>query len=174
MNKKTIGIIAGIVLGIGLIVLSATIKPKTTRNLEVLSNDMNVIIANAEKESANVKDEEKKDFININVNQYLEYYQGSEKRIILLARPTCHYCQIAEPIIQKVAKDYNLDINYLNTDEFTEEDQQAFVNSDERFSSGFGTPFMMIVQNGGIIDSVDGLTDYAHYVYLFRKNSIIK
>ena len=174
MNKKTIGIIVGIVLGIGLIVLSATIKPKTTRNLEVLSNDMNVIIANAEKESANVKDEEKKDFININVNQYLEYYQGSEKRIILLARPTCHYCQIAEPIIQKVAKDYNLDINYLNTDEFTEEDQQAFVNSDERFSSGFGTPFMMIVQNGGIIDSVDGLTDYAHYVYLFRKNSIIK
>ena len=174
MNKKTIGIIVGIVLGIGLIVLSATIKPKTTRNLEVLSNDMNVIIANAEKESANVKEEEKKDFININVNQYLEYYQGSEKRIILLARPTCHYCQIAEPIIQKVAKDYNLDINYLNTDEFTEEDQQAFVNSDERFSSGFGTPFMMIVQNSGIIDSVDGLTDYAHYVYLFRKNSIIK
>ncbi len=174
MEKKEIGLIVGTLLVLCVIIASFTIKPKTNGNSENLSNDMNVIIANAEKESASVTEEEKKEFININVEQYLEYYNGSEKKIVLLARPTCHYCQIAEPIIQKVAKEYDLDIYYLNTDEFTEDDQQTFVNSDEKFKTGFGTPFLMILKDGGITDSVDGLTDYAHYVYLFRKNSIIK
>ena len=174
MEKKKTGIIVGVILVVCLIIASFSIKPKTSSNLENLSDDMNVIIANAEKESAAVKDEEKKEFISINVDQYLEYYNGSEKKLVLLARPTCHYCQIAEPIIQKVSKEYNIDIYYLNTDDFSEDDQQVFVNSDERFSSGFGTPFLMILKDGGIVDSVDGLTDYAHYVYLLRKNNLIK
>ena len=173
MDKKKIGIITGIVICVVVIALSFFVKPKTS-NSENLATDMNVILANAEKESANVKDEEKKDFITINVDQYLEYLDAPEKRIILVARPTCHYCQIAEPIIQKAAKDYNMDIYYLNTDEFTEDDQQAFVNSNEKFNSGFGTPFLMVVKDGGIIDSIDGLTDYAHYVHLFKKNNLIK
>jgi len=70
-----------------------------------VSNDAETILANAQKESSAVKDREKGDFVQINVDKYLEYYAGNENKIVLIARPTCHYCQIAEPILQKIIKE---------------------------------------------------------------------
>lgn len=139
-----------------------------------LSNDPEVILANAESESAAVTEEEMADFTEIDTNTYLSYYAGSEAKIILLARPTCHYCTIAEPILHKIAKDYNLEINYLNPDNFTEEDQTAFIYSDAEFNAGYGTPFLFIVRDNQMIDKVDGLTDTAHYIYFFQVNDYIR
>ena len=101
-------------------------------------------------------------------------YNGSEKQIILIARPTCHYCQIAEPILQNLIYEYKLNINYLNTDNFEENDQQTLINSDEKFSNGLGTPTLVVVGEGQIYDNVDGLTDKAHYKEFFKKNGYIK
>lgn len=138
-----------------------------------VSNDAETILANAQKESSAVKDSEKGDFVQINVDKYLEYYAGNENKIVLIARPTCHYCQIAEPILQKIIKEKNIEINYLNTDEFSGDDQEKLVNSDKAFKNGFGTPFLMIVSNNSIVDSVDGVTDTAHYIGFFKKNNFI-
>ena len=138
-----------------------------------LSEDAETIIAKSQEESAAVKESEKKEFAQIDVNTYLSYLNGSEAQIILLARPTCGYCQIAEPIIQNAAYEYNIDINYLNTDNFQAEDTQNFINSNEIFQEGFGTPFLFIVKDGGIIDMIDGLTDKAHYIEFFKKNGYI-
>ena len=62
----------------------------------------------------------------------------------LLARPSCRFCKIAEPILQKLAKDYNLKINYLDTDEFGENDQQTLIDSNEIFKD-LGTPMLLVV-----------------------------
>lgn len=175
MNKKVLTI-GGIVVLVVLLVLTMSIKPKEGAGevKKTVSNDPNVILSNAEKESAAVKEDEKGEFIQIDIDKYLEYYNGSEAKIILLARPTCHYCQIAEPIIQKLVKDYNLEVNYLNTDNFTEDTQATFVQSDEAFSEGFGTPYLFIVKDSSIVDSVDGLTDTAHYESFFSTNGFIE
>lgn len=175
MNKGLkIGlIVASAIAVLVLLILVFTIGGNDTTT-NGLSDDPSVILANAEVESAAVKEEEMADFIEIDTNTYLSYYAGSEAKIILLARPTCHYCTIAEPILHKVAKDYNLEINYLNPDNFTAEDQTAFVGSDEEFKEGYGTPFLFIVRDNQIIDKVDGLTDTAHYIYFFQVNDYIR
>ena len=174
MNKKTLGIV-GIILLIVLLLISSMIDPDKKEQKEKLSNDINVIIANAQEESEEYKNsKEQKEFIEIDTNTYLEFYKGSEYKIVLVARPTCHYCQIAEPIIHKVAYDYDLEINYLNTDEFSEDDQSNFISSNEKFSEGFGTPMILIVGNNELKDTVDGLTDYAHYKKVFKDNNFIK
>lgn len=129
-----------------------------------LSNDADTIFANAQAESAAVSEKEKKAYNKIDVATYLDYYEASEAKLILLGRDGCPYCQIANPIIQNIAYTYDIEINYLDVDEFTEETQTAFVQSDEEFSSGFGTPFLFIAGYGQIIDKVDGLTDKAHYI----------
>ena len=48
MEKKKIGIIVGVILGIGLVIASFSVKPKSNNTAITLSNDMNVILANAE------------------------------------------------------------------------------------------------------------------------------
>lgn len=171
-NKKII-----LYVGIGILALVLVIatmfigdKSGTSSNL---SNDPNVIIANAERESKSVLADEMKEFTTINVDKYLEYYKSPEKSIVLVARPTCGYCQIAEPIIKKIAKDYDLTINYLNTDAFSGDDTSNFVNHNEFFKEGFGTPLLLIVSNNQIVSSIDGLTDTAHYIDFLKTNRLI-
>lgn len=168
MNKKTLGII-GIIGIIVLIIISCSINPgdKTT-------NDSNNTLENATIEAANIKENEQKEFTEINVDEYLNKYNGNEKTLVLIARPTCHYCQIAEPIIHNLAYKYDLTINYLNTDTFYDDDKQKFMESDEFFENGFGTPMLLIVSEGKINDMVDGVTDTSNYIEFLKRNKFIK
>ena len=174
MNKKTIGIV-GVVLLVILLIIGSTINPDKEKKNKGLSNDPEIIMQNAQEESEEYRNsKEQKEFTSIDINAYIEYLNGEDKKIVLVARPTCHYCQLAEPIIKKAAYDYDIEINYLNTDNFSEEDGQTFMNSNENFSEGFGTPMLLVVSNNEIKDVVDGLTDYAHYVKFFKENKFVK
>jgi len=173
MKKGKKSVIILLITIVVLLLISLFVGNKDSKSNE-LSNDATVILNNAQTESSNVKDSEKKEFQEITVADYLNYYEGEEKTLILLARPTCHYCQIAEPILHKIAYDYDLDIKYLNTDEFSEEDSINLVQSNDYFNNGYGTPVLLLVSNGEIIDMVDGLTDTAHYVKFFKDNKFIK
>ena len=166
-------IILGVVVVI-LLIVASTISPNKKETKSKDTEDVEVIISNAEKESAAATEKEQKDLPEINMDTYLEYYNGEENKIVLLARPTCHYCQIAEPIIKKIAKDYNLNIDYLNTDNFSEDDNSKLMHSDEFFNEGYGTPVLLVVGQGKIVDKVDGLTDTNHYIEFFKDTGFIK
>jgi thiol-disulfide isomerase/thioredoxin len=168
-NKKKTGTIILIVVLAIVCIIAMNItggSEKTTSNTTSSST--------AEEESAAVKDSEKKDFVTIKIDKYLEYYKGSTNTIILIARPTCHYCQIAEPILHNVAYKYDLTINYLNTDDFSSDDETTLVNSDSYFKNGFGTPLLLIVSNSKIVDKVEGLTTSEAYTSFFKTNGFIK
>lgn len=174
MKNNKILIILGIVLAVILIIICSMVGTDSNNTkTDKVMEDGQTIVTNAQKESEAVKDEEKKEFTQINVDKYLEYYAGEENKIILVARPTCHYCQIAEPILQNISFKYNIEINYLNTDEFSDDDQTKFINSDDTFKDGFGTPFLLIVSNNKIVSSVNGLTDEDHYISFFKTNGFI-
>lgn len=138
-----------------------------------LSNNPDVIMANAEKESAAVRDEEKRAFIEINLDQYLEYYGGSEKKLILLARPSCEYSVIAFPILQNIMYEYDFDIFYLNSDNFVNDELLRFSQSNDLWKDGIGTPKLFFVKNNSIMEKVEGLVDRAHYLEFFKLNGII-
>ena len=177
MDKKKILTIIGVIAFVIIIILSIVIKPVNSGSdstSKKLTNDPTTIMNNAQAESAKVEDSEKGEFNQINVDTYLAFKAGEEPKIVLVARPTCSYCQIAEPIVQKIIHDYNVEVNYLNTDNFEGEDQSNFVKSDDMFSEGFGTPMLLLVQNGKIVDSIDGLTDTAHYVEFMKKHNFIQ
>lgn len=137
-----------------------------------VSNSDNNIEEKAIEESNNVLDSEKKTLNEITLSQYLDLYNSSTDNIVLIARPTCYYCQIAEPIIQNVAYKYDLTINYLNTDNLSDEDQASLVRSDDYFEN-FGTPSVLIVGNGEIKNKLEGLTLTDYYIDFFRQNGFI-
>lgn len=137
------------------------------------SEDVSAIIERAEAESAAVKKDEMKDPVEIGIDKYLELYKGSEKSLILIARPTCGYCQIAKPIIQNLAHEYDITVNYLNTDELSESEHTKLIQSDEYFAEGYGTPILLVVMDGKIVDKVDGLTDKEHYKEFMSQHGFI-
>ena len=167
MNKKLLGI-TGVIVLVVLLIVSCSINTG-----DKSSNTMESILTNATIESRNIKENEMKEFTSIDVNTYLNIYNGEQKTLVLVARPTCHYCQIAEPILHNIAYKYNININYLNTDNFQGEDSQKFIGSNEIFSNGFGTPMLLVVSDGKINNMVDGVTDTKHYVEFLKENKFI-
>ena len=172
MNKKYIGII-GIAILIVLLVISSSIT--ADKDSKKLLNNEEDIYENAQKESEKItKNQEKqKDFIEIGVDKYLEYYNGNEYKIVLFAHPSCEYCEVASPIIHKIAYEYDLDIYYLNIANFTSEDAENLTNSNEFFDDA-GTPSLLVVGDGKLKDTINGLTDYEHYKNFLKKNKFIK
>lgn len=174
-NKK---IFLGI--GIGILVLGLLIATmfiggdEETSEVQGGQSAVEAIIAKAKSESNAITESQMKEFEYINTTTYLDYYNGSETRLVLVARPTCPYCEIAEPIIRKIAKDYDLNISYLNTDEFTDDDKLKFIKHNDIFNEGFGTPMLLVVSNGQLHNYNEGLSDTEHFLEFFKENNFIQ
>lgn len=125
------------------------------------------------EDSESIKDEEKGDLNDISIDEYLELKKGSEKSIIFIARPTCEYCAIQEPITRYLVYKYGIKVNYLNTDEIGADDQNKLSKSSDIFKDGVSTPTTLIVQNDEVVDAVVGLMDLEHYTKFFRDYGII-
>ena len=168
-------LIKGIIISLGIILL-LVICGLASSNTEEYSKNSSSSESSDESvydiavgESASVKDSERESPKEISVNDYLELYKGKENKLVLISRPTCQYCQIATPIIENLIYKYGIEINYLNSDEFSEDDSANLVASDEYFSEGYGTPLLLVVGNSQVVDKVEGLTDSASYIEFFKK-----
>ena len=189
MNDRNKKIVTGIVIAVGVILVcalcyfaSSAVSAKAGDNYSesdnsnsstTSSSSASDMTSRAQEESANVPDDEQKDFNDIDIDEYLDLYDGSEDSIVLFSRPTCGYCQIAEPILHHIAYQYKLTINHVNTDEMSSDDETKLVESDDYFSDGFGTPLLVVVSNGEIVDMVSGLVDTDSYVSFFTDNGFI-
>lgn len=126
------------------------------------------------KQAGEVEEDKRKAPNEISIDKYLELYKGNENSIILLSRPTCQYCKIATPILENIIYEKDILINYLNTDNLDNDQTAKLVSSDEYFSDGFGTPLIVIVGNGKMIDSIEGLTTKENYISFFKKNKFME
>lgn len=172
--KKIYKILFIFLIFVGLVVASIFVSTEESVDNKVNSDDINVIYQNAQKESTNILDEEKKEFVTISVDDYLELYKNLNFSIVLVSREGCPYCEIVNPILQKISKDYHLDIYNLITSTFTEEDKNSFLNSDPFFLNNFGTPLLMIIGDNELKDTIEGVYDYNHYVLFFIDNGVIE
>ena len=131
------------------------------------------ILTKATNESKLITSDVKKEFTRISVDEYLDFYNGSDDMLVLVGRSGCHYCQIAEPIIQNLMFIYNLDIKYVSTDDFDIDSEEKFMSSNEQLHS-FSTPLLMVVSNGSIKYIQNGLLDTAGYVNFLQVNGYIE
>lgn len=112
-------------------------------------------------------------FKKLSMSQYLELIKSNEKNIILVARPTCGYCEKFSPILKEAADDMKLTINYVNTDEFTNDDWNTFNSSLEYLSTeDWGTPLTLIVQNGKVIADNNGYVELEEIKAFFKENGL--
>lgn len=122
----------------------------------------------------NIPEDQRKELNTINIDQYLEMLKGEETKIIYIGRPTCGHCVKQKPIMENIKFEYDVEINYLNTDEFGDGDINKLVTSNEYFNEGFGTPLTLIVKDNKILDKAVGETSKKEMVELFKKYSLIK
>ena len=123
--------------------------------------------------NSDISEEEQGDLKDIDIDEYLDLKEGSEASIIYIARPTCRYCQEMEPIVRNIVYEYDIEVNYLNTDELDDEGQAKLIESDDYFSEGYSTPLLLVVKDDEIVDILEGLSEKDTTVEFFRDNGFI-
>lgn len=120
------------------------------------------------------------EYIDITIDEYLELMKSETKKIVYVSRPTCPFCIKQSPVLKRVASKYELEIHYLNTEGFFDdelrqytEDGLKFISSSDVYAEGYGTPNTIIVQNGKIIDGVYQYTEASELEDLFERNGFI-
>lgn len=126
----------------------------------------------------------KYDFISSDAKLVLNYvdYSGYKKilksdkaSILVVGQTSCTYCIKAKPILNEVADSNNITINYLNITKLSEEESIKFNDSlDYLKDNKWGTPLTLIIKDGKVVDSANGLLDKDGYTELFKKNGFIK
>ena len=106
-NKEAFIVIGVIIVALILVFTLGSGDKSKPKKSSSDTKEVNSILANAENESESVKETEKKEFNSINVSDLVDYYKEEDSKIVLIARPTCHYCQIAEPILHNIAYKYD-------------------------------------------------------------------
>ena len=153
---KTIKVLGIILLVVGLIIISVSISYK--KNNEITDNDKVVSLEDA-------------GFNEVSLSEYLNLINSDEKKIVLVARPTCGYCETFSPILKKAKEYMKLEINYIDTDKFSTEDWNTFSNSLSYLNSEeWGTPLVMIVQKGEMLSVNNGYVDLATIKAFFETN----
>lgn len=111
----------------------------------------------------------------VDYSHYKKLVKADSSSIIVIGQTSCTYCIKAKPILDQIAIDYDININYLNITELTEDELSKFYDSlDYLKNNEWGTPLTLIVKKGEVIDSANGLLDYNGYVELFKTNGFIK
>lgn len=167
---KGVGITIGIVLFLIICFVISSSHTETYKESTIQEEDSgDDVLQTAILQAGEVSDDERKQPNEITIDEYLNMYNGKGQQLVLLSRPTCQYCKIATPIIENIIYKYNVTIHYINTDELDSDENSKLVTSDEYFSQGYGTPTLLVVGNGQILDQIDGLTTKDEYISFFQK-----
>ncbi len=137
-------------------------------------DDYNVIFEFLQ-ENGLISEEAKLDLNYIDYETYENLLASKNKQVIVIGQPTCGYCVQAKIILNDVAKEHEVKINYLDYVKLESEEKEKFVNSLEYFQEeDWGTPIMMIVQNGEIVDMIEQLATEEKYVEFLQENGVIE
>ena len=99
-------------------------------------------------------------FNEITINEYLSITEAEGRHIVYIGDPRCSFCELLEPILVDVQNDLNVTINYVNLQNYSNEDFSLLRDSHPILSEGFGTPLLMIFSNGEVEDYHEGYAEY--------------
>lgn len=107
-------------------------------------------------------------YTEISVTQFQEKLDAKESFILVIGSDTCSACKSYEPTMQKVMKDTNLDIFYINLHVLSDEDYSKIYSSYVVTS----TPTTLFFKDGvetSTYDRIVGAVDYDEVIKKLEK-----
>ena len=105
------------------------------------------------------------------MKEFNKYYNSKNRVVIYYAKPTCSYCSLQTPILETIAKDYDIDYYYLDVSKLTSSENKIVMEKLEIEESV--TPITTIVEKGKVIDSQVGYAEAESYLEFFKRNEMV-
>ena len=108
-----------------------------------------------------LKDGEKAPKLNtVDIDEYLKLKDSKGFNFMFIGRETCGYCTKFKEAIDALHKEYNVNINYIDTDSLDEQGMQQLLSTEEYLQNEqWGTPTSFVYYNGNQLDMISGYID---------------
>lgn len=118
-------------------------------------------------------------FTKVTSDNIKEAVSSDTAKLVYVGRSTCGYCVKFLPVLQKAQDEYKYETLYLDITTITTTEQQDKIleldNEEEFLKSNFGgTPMVLLMKNGKIVDTWMGYAEYATYAEWLEKNGFTK
>ena len=80
----------------------------------------------------------------IKYNDVVEKLENKEDFILVVSKTTCSYCNEYKPKLERIAKEYKIEMYYIQTDLIDTKDQENF----DKIFNVSGTPETVFIRNG--------------------------
>ena len=108
----------------------------------------------------------------LSYTEYQEKIDNDEEFVFIVERTTCSHCQNFMPVAEEFAKDNNVPMYYIDTDEMEQSDWSKLEKSNTFFkknSGNWGTPTTIVLAGSESVDTIEGETDSASLLKLYKK-----
>ena len=83
-------------------------------------------------------------FIELNYNEFMEKIENKKDFILVLSQTTCSHCASYKPKIEEVAKEYKVNIYFIEVDMMSDDEKKNF----KSLISFTSTPTTVFIENG--------------------------
>lgn len=174
--KTGVIVVFGIIIVIGLIFILSdnTGNNKyqsggnTNTSTDSSATDENPLLEEGEV----INDSDMGELTEIGYSELESFINKKEKQMVFLGSEYCGWCIYQKPILRKIVKDYDIQINYLNLGNVSEEDGNK-ISSLHTDLASFGTPCFIVVENGKVTVVDQGARGTSGMVEFLKTNGFI-
>ena len=113
-------------------------------------------------------------FNEITYSEYEEKINSNTPFVVIIIRDGCSYCELYTPIVEEVAKEYNLPINYINLAHLSDDEISSLSSSNTYLKKNdWGTPTTLFMLGDSVIDSIGGYVEKDELVSFVNENFVV-
>ena len=113
---------------------------------------------------------ESRDTSTDSLKEFYKAFDSKDLKLIFFARATCGYCTLQKPILERIAKDYDIDYYAIDTDTLKSNEVNEIIKA---LGIQGATPTSVIVKEGKVVATNEGYLDGIPYVEFLAKNGIV-
>ena len=105
------------------------------------------------------------------VKEFNKIYNSKDRSVIYYASPTCGYCALLSPILDTISEDYEMDYYYLDSTKLSNSERKDVLDKLE--IEKHATPITVIIEDGEVVDKVEGYVPADEYLEFFKENEMV-
>ena len=87
----------------------------------------------------------KGNLVELTYDEFVQKIDNEDSFVLCISRTTCSHCATYKPKLESVAKDYGIDLYYIDIDKYSEEEQDEF---EKIINFNDSTPTTVFLKNG--------------------------
>lgn len=124
------------------------------------------------EEGEEITEEDMAELTDISYTDLESMIKNHDKKIVMLGTEQCGWCLYQKPVLRKIVKDYDVEINYLNLGNLSSEESSKLSDLHEDLAS-FGTPTFIVVEDGEVTVVDSGARGTSAMVEFLKTNGFI-